>query len=83
MPPEVLSHIFERFYRAPGIEPQTGSNIGLGLGLYISHKIIECHGGTINVQSQPGSGSTFTITLPLSLEATVDKQNAASIGGHS
>lgn len=83
IPPEVLSHIFERFYRVPGIQPQTGSHIGLGLGLYISHKIIECHSGTITVQSHPGTGSTFTMTLPLSLEAVVDEQNVATIAGDS
>lgn len=53
--------IFERFERA------ISSNriSGLGLGLYISRQIVEAHGGNIEVQSSPGKGSTFTITLPL------------------
>lgn len=55
-------HLFERFYRA-GTE---GSDIkGLGLGLYVTQRIIEAHGGHIAVTSVPGQGSEFTITLPL------------------
>ncbi len=60
-----LPYIFERFYRAPDIERQTGSSVGLGLGLYIAHKIVERHGGHIEVQSCPGCGSTFSVILPL------------------
>lgn len=65
IPAEMLPHIFERFYRVPGIEVQAGSHIGMGLGLYIARKIIDRHGGRIDVQSTPGSGSTFSIVLPL------------------
>jgi signal transduction histidine kinase len=63
---EMQPHIFERFYRVPGIEVQTGSSVGLGLGLYISKQIVERHGGRINVQSVKDQGSTFSITFPLS-----------------
>lgn len=62
-----LPHIFERFYQVPDIERQTGSSVGLGLGLYIAHKIVERHGGHIEVQSCPGSGSTFSVILPLAV----------------
>ncbi len=65
IPPESLPHIFEQFYRVPGVEPQNGERAGLGLGLYISRKIVERHGGRLEVQSIPGTGSTFTIVLPL------------------
>ena len=69
IPEDQLPHIFDRFYRVPGIERQSGSNVGLGLGLYIAQKIVERHGGRIEVSSHPGSGSTFSVILPLATEA--------------
>lgn len=75
IPPEVLNQIFERFYRVPGAEVQTGSSVGLGLGLYITRQIIERHGGRITVKSVPDDGSVFSVLLPLALEpGTVDPQ---------
>ncbi|SRR5579885_350671 len=65
LPPEVQAHIWERFYRAPGVEVQSGSGIGLGIGLFISQTIIEQHQGRVGLQSAPGEGSTFWFTLPL------------------
>jgi PAS domain S-box-containing protein len=53
--------IFERFERATSIKHYEG----LGLELYISNEFIKAHGGTINLQSEFGHGSTFTIELPL------------------
>ena len=58
-------HVWERFYRVPGIEVQSGSREGLGLGLHISRTIIERHQGQVGIQSSPGQGSTFWFTLPL------------------
>jgi signal transduction histidine kinase len=57
--PEHVPHLFDRFYRA-----STRAS-GLGLGLYISRILVEAHGGRIWVESEPGQGSTFTISLPL------------------
>ncbi|MBA3948165.1 MAG: hybrid sensor histidine kinase/response regulator, partial [Herpetosiphonaceae bacterium] len=59
--PDVLPHIFEPFFT-------TKQDEGTGLGLAITHKIIMQHGGTINVASTLGQGTTFTITLPVSDE---------------
>ncbi len=60
---EHLPHIFERFYRAP----PGGGRIagGAGIGLAVARWIAEQHGGRIEVKSSPGSGSTFTVILPL------------------
>lgn len=52
--------IFEQFVRAA--PKGTG---GLGLGLYITRQIVEAHGGAIRVESRPGAGATFFVTLPL------------------
>jgi two-component system, OmpR family, sensor kinase len=55
--PEVLPHVFERFQRGSG-------STGLGLGLYLAHELATAHGGSLSVESEPGRGSTFTLTLP-------------------
>jgi signal transduction histidine kinase/FixJ family two-component response regulator len=65
IPTEELPHVFERFYRVPGIQVLAGSGVGLGLGLYICREIVERHGGRIWVESEPGQGSAFFVALPL------------------
>ena len=62
IPPESLPQVFERLYQDP--DAVDGNRTGLGLGLYISKEIITLHGGRMWVASQPGSGSTFSFTLP-------------------
>jgi signal transduction histidine kinase len=57
---EDLPHIFDRFYRGDKSRQQSGES---GLGLAITKSIVEAHKGSIRVESVPGQGSTFTITL--------------------
>jgi len=57
-----LPRIFDRFYRAPSAN---GGVRGAGLGLAIAKRIIEVHHGSIAVSSTPGSGTTFSVRLPL------------------
>ena len=55
--------IFKRFYRARSED--ASETEGLGLGLYIAHKIVIRHGGRLWLESRPGEGSTFYLSLPL------------------
>lgn len=57
-----LPRVFERFFR--GDVSRSGKTGGTGLGLAISKAIVEAHGGTITVESQPGIRTTFTIRIP-------------------
>jgi signal transduction histidine kinase len=59
---EDRKHIFEPFYR--GREAVARQIQGSGLGLHLVRRIVEAHGGSVSVQSEPGQGSTFTIDLP-------------------
>jgi two-component system sensor histidine kinase BaeS len=58
IPPDLLPHVFERFAKTPGSR-------GSGLGLAIARDVVTAHGGTIDVESQVGSGTTVRIAFPL------------------
>jgi len=73
IPAEAIPHVFERFFRA---EPSRSKNVqGVRLGLALAKWIVEQHHGKIEVQSQPGQGSCFTVRLP---KATADAGTLSS-----
>ena len=63
IPEESIEHLFERFYRVD--KARSRSTGGTGLGLSITEKLINLHGGSIEVRSKLGEGSTFTVQLPV------------------
>lgn len=73
IPKEHQARVFEKFTRLG--QPLGGHPPGAGLGLAISKEIVERHGGTIRVESQPDEGSTFTLTLP-----ALEEEEAVSAG---
>ena len=70
IPPADLPRIFERFYRASNVGDQLR---GTGLGLAGARQIVEQHGGEISVASDPDSGTTFTVRLPLDERSAVQR----------
>jgi two-component system OmpR family sensor kinase len=66
MDADTAAHIFERFYRAD--PSRTSATGGSGLGLAIARSVVTAHGGTLTVDTAPGRGAAFLITLPLARE---------------
>lgn len=63
IPAEDLPFVFDRFWRADPARTRKAGG-GSGLGLSIARQIVQAHGGKISVESQPGRGSVFTLSLP-------------------
>jgi signal transduction histidine kinase/ligand-binding sensor domain-containing protein/DNA-binding response OmpR family regulator len=75
---EKQDRIFERFFQNE--LPRSMVNQGSGIGLSITKEFVKIHGGTIVVESEPGQGSCFTVTLPITeIEQTVVEHNAEAI----
>lgn len=68
MPSDVQAKVFDRFYRAD--PSRTRDHGGSGLGLAIVKSLTEAHGGTVTCTSSPGSGTTFTVSLPLAVSTS-------------
>lgn len=62
IPADELPHVFERFWRADRSRARESG--GSGLGLAITRELVELHGGSVQVTSEPGAGSTFVVALP-------------------
>jgi PAS domain S-box-containing protein len=63
IPSGEIPHLFERFHRIPGQRSRTHE--GSGIGLALVQELVALHGGTINVHSEEGRGTSFTIRMPL------------------
>lgn len=72
IPPEHLGRIFDAFFTTKPV------GAGTGLGLAISHRIIEEHGGSIDVHTRPGEGTRFTVNLPVAREQAQEVSEGAA-----
>jgi two-component system sensor histidine kinase SenX3 len=63
IPEEAQAHLFQRFYRVDNADQQHIG--GMGIGLYLVKEIVTLHGGSVEVRSKEGQGSTFGVCLPL------------------
>ncbi len=80
IPPSLQRRIFRPFTRGPSEHEEIE---GIGLGLYVSKRILEAHGGSIGVTSSGGRGATFEATLPRGLTGADTAEEQAGPGVHS
>lgn len=82
IPADKLPHIFDRFYQVDDSRTRAGE--GTGIGLTLVHEMVHLMGGAISVQSQPGKGSEFIVSLPVTRNAplTDDEPGVSPLRGH-
>jgi PAS domain S-box-containing protein len=74
IPADARSHVFEQFFRAHEIDHRSG----MGIGLYISHLIVERHGGEITVECPPDGGTRFVVVLPIDGTSLISSSRSAA-----
>lgn len=79
LPEEELAHICQQFSHRPETRVLTSSHSGLEVGLYISQRIVERHGGQIQAQNTQGEGCTFRIILPRSLDPMTNADDTSTV----
>jgi CheY-like chemotaxis protein len=81
IPAEAIPNLFAKFYRIDNSDRRKIG--GTGLGLAIVKEIMKAHGGDVQVKSELGAGSTFTVSFPLALEQNADSKEEPEEGGKS
>ncbi len=77
IPAAELPHLFERFHRVEGARGRSIEGSGIGLALVL--ELVKLHGGTIDVQSEVGKGTTFTVRLPLATSVPLDATGSPAV----
>lgn len=75
--------VFDRVYQEPSMEMSNAAQPGNGLGLYITRKIVERHGGYVDVQSTPDNGHVFSVRLPLMIDFAQEPADTYILSPHT
>ncbi len=78
IPEEEQQHLFTRFFRSS--LAQRSAIQGSGLGLSLARAVAEEHGGTLQVDSRPGEGATFSVRVPLAYERNMQDSTKVALG---